>query len=196
MRTHDLTLATHRATRIGVGLATVLIALGAITTLRGGIGGLWMALIGWFVLEAGRAEERHVVTRDALGAATVGALMTCDPVTVDPRQSLAQVAAEIRGTARHTAYPVVVQQRAVGLLPLHALPATPHAEWDARTVAECMVAATSVPQLAPETPAADAVEALADASSGRALVVDASGRLVGILSLTDIARALAAGRPV
>jgi CBS domain-containing protein len=59
-----------------------------------------------------------------------------------------------------------------------------------------MVAATSVPQLAPETPAADAVEALADASSGRALVVDASGRLVGILSLTDIARALAAGRPV
>ncbi len=196
MRTRDLTRATHRATRIGAGLAALLIALGIIETLHGAIGGLWIALIGWFVLEAGRAEERHVVTRDVLGDATVGALMTRDPVTLDPGESLAQVAAEVRGTARHTAYPVVLDQRAVGLLPLHALAATPHAEWGERTVGECMVAATSVPRLAPDTPAAAAVEALASASSGRGLVVDAAGRLVGILSLTDIARALAAGRPV
>jgi CBS domain-containing protein len=59
-----------------------------------------------------------------------------------------------------------------------------------------MIPATGVPQLTAETPATDAVGALAGASSGRGLVVDATGRLVGILSLTDIARALAAGRPV
>jgi Zn-dependent protease/CBS domain-containing protein len=191
-RTRDLTLATHRATRIGAVLATLLIALGIVETLQGAIGGLWMALIGWFVLEAGRAEERHVVTRDVLAHVSVASLMTRDPVTVAPLESLAQVAADVGGSARHTAYPVVLGEHAVGLLPLHVLAATPHREWAARTVSECMIPADSVPRLAPATPASDAVEALAEGSSGRALVVDRDGSLVGILSLTDIARALAA----
>lgn len=195
-RTRDLTVATHRAARIGSVLATVLIALGILETLQGAFGGLWMALIGWFVLEAGRAEEHHVVTRDLLGQASVGLLMTRDPVTVEPSESLAQVAAEVRGTARHTAYPVVRAERVVGLLPLHVLAATPYGEWDARTVEECMIPAEAVPHLTPGTLASDAVEALAGASSGRGVVIDDRGRLVGILSLTDIARALAAGRPV
>ena len=59
-----------------------------------------------------------------------------------------------------------------------------------------MLPAASVPHLTPDTPAADAVTLLAGGASGRAVVVDDGGRLVGILSLTDVARALAAGRPV
>jgi CBS domain-containing protein len=58
-----------------------------------------------------------------------------------------------------------------------------------------MVPAEAVPQLTPETPAVDAAELLADRSAGRGVVLD-RGRLVGILSLSDVARALAAGRPV
>ena len=195
-RTRDLAVATHRASRIGSVLAAVLIGLGILETLQGAFGGLWMALIGWFVLEAGRAEEQHVVIRGLLGHTPVGLLMTREPVTVDPRDSLAQVADRVRGTARHTAYPVVSAGRVVGLLPLHALATTPHAEWDARTVEDCMLPAASVLHLTPGTPAADAVTLLAEGASGRAVVVDDDGRLVGIVSLTDIARALAAGRPV
>ena len=55
----------------------------------------------------------------------------------------------------------------------------PTPEWAARTVAECMVPAASVPHLAPGTPASDAVEVLAGGASGRAVVVDGDGRLVG-----------------
>jgi Zn-dependent protease/predicted transcriptional regulator len=195
-RTRDLTVATHRAARIGSVLATLLIVLGILETVQGAFGGLWLALIGWFVLEAGRAEEQHVVTRDVLGHASVGMLMTRDPITVDPRQSLAEVAAQVVGTARHTAYPVVAGGTVVGMLPLHALATTPHAEWGLRTVAERMVPAELVPHLTPETAAAGAVDTLNRGAAGRAVVVDAEGRLVGILSLSDVARALAAGRPV
>jgi len=194
-RTRDLATATHRATRVGSVLATCLIALGILETLQGAFGGLWLALIGWFVLEAGRAEEQHIATRDALHGATVGMLMTRNPTTVDARESLADVAEQVRGTARHTAYPVVAGGIVIGLLPLHTLATTAHAEWGSHAVEDVMVPAEAVPQLTPETPAVDAAELLADRSAGRGVVLD-RGRLVGILSLSDVARALAAGRPV
>jgi Zn-dependent protease len=72
-RTRDLAVATHRASRIGSVLAAMLIGLGLVETLQGAFGGLWVALIGWFVLAAGRAEEQHVLTRDLLGHTPVGA---------------------------------------------------------------------------------------------------------------------------
>jgi CBS domain-containing protein len=147
------------------------------------------------VLEAGRAEEQHIATRHALDDATVGSLMTRGPITLDPRQSLADVAEQVQGTARHTAYPVVAGDTLIGLLPLHALATTPHAEWRLHTVGERMIPAEAVPQFTPETTAADAVELLAGGSIGRGVVLR-RGRVVGILSLSDVARAVAAGWPV
>ncbi len=194
-RAGDLGVATRRATRLGSILAAGLIGLGILETLTGAFGGLWLALIGWFVLEAGRAEQQHVLAHDVLGHVDVSALMTAAPVCVEPWETLSQVAQDIRGTARHTAYPVVQGEAVVGLLPLHVLATTPHTQWPSRTVAECMIPADQVPQLAPDSPASEAVDLLAR-TIGRALVVDAAGRLVGILSLTDVARALAVRRAI
>jgi Zn-dependent protease len=194
-RTGDLTAATHRAARVGVVIATALIGLGIFETLFGGLGGLWLALIGWFVLEAGRSEERRVVTKDALADVTVGRLMTRRPVTVDARSTLADVAAMLQGTARHTAYPVLDGDAIRGLFPLHVLAETPPSEWARRTVGECLIPVRLVPHFAATTPALEAAEELAQGGSGRALIVE-DGALVGILSLSDIARALAFGRPV
>ncbi len=104
-RGHDLTAATRRATRIGGALATLLIFLGVLETLAGVLSGLWLAVVGWFILEAGRAEERQIQTRHALEGATVATLMTRDPVILEAGQSLEEAAATLRGTARHTAYP-------------------------------------------------------------------------------------------
>ncbi len=195
-RTGNLATATHRATRIGTALATILIAIGIVETIAGAFGGLWLALIGWFVLEAGRAEEQQIVTEDVLGHASIGMLMTRDVVTVAPGQSLAAFAAEVQGTARHTAYPVLDGERVVGLLPLHVLTTTPYREWETCAVAEAMLPAADVIFLSPNALASDAVDLLSRGSVGRGVVVDERGRMVGILSLTDIARALATGRPV
>ena len=194
-RTGDLTTATHRAARVGVVIASVLLGLGIFETLRGGLDGLWLALIGWFVLEAGRSEERRVMMHDALADVTVGMLMTRRPVTVDARSTLAEVARMLQGTARHTAYPVVDGPTIRGLLPLRVLAETPPSEWARRTVDECLIPARLVPRFSPTTPADEAVAELAEGAIGRALIVEA-GALVGILSMSDIARALAVGRPV
>ena len=194
-RTRDLTTATHRAARVGIVIASGLLGIGILETLRGGLDGLWLALIGWFVLEAGRSEERRVMTHEALAHVTVGMLMTRQPVTVDARSTLAEVAGMLQGTARHTAYPVVDGTAIRGLLPLHVLAETPPSDWTRHTVGDCMIPERLVPRFSAATSAAEAAEELAQGTSGRALIVE-DDALVGILSLSDIARALAFGRPV
>jgi Zn-dependent protease len=194
-RAGDLATATHRAARIGVVIAGAMLVFGALATLLGGPGGLWLVLVGWFVLEAGRSEERRVMTHEALDHVTVGALMTRRPVTVATRSTLADVAAMLQGTPRHTAYPVVDGRAIRGLLPLHVLAQTPPAEWSLRRVDEYLIPADAVPRFSPATPAGEAADELARGACGRALIVE-GGELVGILSLSDIARALAFGRAV
>jgi Zn-dependent protease/CBS domain-containing protein len=197
-RSGNLTSATHRATRIGGILSALMIGAGLVTVLYGGLGGLWLALIGWFVLEAGRAEERDIVLHDALRATTVASLMTLDPSTVDVEESLDEMAARLQGTPRHTAYPVIdAAGGVVGLIPLTALADVPHAEWAIWTVDDCMTPAEEVVHLSPSTPAGAALDLLVESGPGRAVVID-SDRLVGILSLTDLARAVAehAGYPL
>ncbi len=193
--TRNLTTATHTAARVGVVIAAALIGCGILVTLRVGLGGLWLVLIGWFVLEAGRSEEQRVMTHDALAGVTVGMLMTRQVVTVDARSTLADVAEMLNGTARHTAYPVVDGETIRGLLPLHVLAQAPPGDWALRRVDECLVPLDEIPCFSATMPAAEAAEEIVERASGRALIFDAGG-LVGILCLSDIARALAFGKPV
>jgi Zn-dependent protease len=194
-RSGDFAAATHRATRVGGVLATAIIALGLVETLAGGYEGIWLAVIGWFILEAGRAEEQRVDTRDALAGVSVGMLMTRSPATVGAGQTLAEVADAIAGTPRHTAYPVVDDGAVIGLFPLKALAQTGGEGLWSRPVRDYVVSAGRVPAFSPDTPAMEALDELVASRAGRGIVLE-GGRLVGILSTTDLVRALALGRPV
>ncbi len=191
-RSGDLPAATRRAARVSGVLAAILIGFGILEVLGGGVAGLWLAVIGWFVLEAGRAEERHVTTQEALGNLNVEQLMTVDPISVDASSSLAVVAAQLHGTSRHTSYPVVDDGVVVGLFPLRAFIDTAPSDWGLRTVRQSMIPADRVPVFAGSMPVVEAAGALTAAPVGRGLVFE-QGELVGILSLTDVARALAMG---
>jgi CBS domain-containing protein len=69
----------------------------------------------------------------------------------------------------------------------------PRAEWDERTVRDCMLPLDEVTVLSESDALTDAaVELSEDGGIGRALVVDGT-RLVGFLSVTDLARALELG---
>ncbi len=58
-----------------------------------------------------------------------------------------------------------------------------------------VVRADDVPCFSPDTRAMAALDELVASGVGRGIVLD-RGRLVGIISMTDLARALALGRPV
>jgi Zn-dependent protease len=74
----DRAMAT--SAQVGVVFGWVLVGVGALGWLVGlGFGGLWTALIGWFVISAARAEQSVAQSRLAFGDVRVRDVMTSDP---------------------------------------------------------------------------------------------------------------------
>ena len=190
----DFAWATRVAAGIGRGFGYLFIAGGvALFFWANTTSGLWLAFIGWFLLGAATSEARYLAVRDALGGLRVRDLMIRDPVTVGPRQTIGELMDDVVWTHRHTTYPVVDDGRAVGLLPFRCIAQVPRREWDDRTVSDCMLERDQVPLLSEDEPLEQALIDLGD-GVGRGLVVDGE-RLVGLLSITDLVRALEAAPP-
>jgi Zn-dependent protease/CBS domain-containing protein len=193
----DLGWATRLAAEIGMGFGYLFIALGVLMFIvEGSFSGAWLAFIGWFLLQAATAEARYVATEQALAGLHVRDLMVRNPVVVDPDTTVGRFMDEVASTRRFTTYPVVERSgRPIGLLAFSSVTAVPRSDWDTRRVRETMVPLDEVPLL---TEGASAVDALADLLSrpgaNRGLVVS-NGHLDGLLSITDLARALEARRP-
>jgi Zn-dependent protease len=194
----ELGWATRVAADIGRGFGYLFIALGVLMFIvEGSFSGAWLAFIGWFLLQAATAEARYVATEQALAGLKARDLMVRKPVTVDPDLTVGRFMDEIASSRRFTTYPVVDRSgRAIGLLAFSSVAAVPRSEWDARRVRESMIPLEQVPLLAEGTRAVDALAELSSRpGADRGLVVD-NGHLEGLLSITDLARALEARRPL
>jgi Zn-dependent protease/CBS domain-containing protein len=190
----DFRSATQLSANIGRGFGFFFIALGLLLFFTGAvIQGIWMAFIGWFLLMAASAEARYLAVRDALGGMRVGDLMVRDPATVPPSLTLGQFMDDVVWNRRYTTYPVVEgDDRPLGLLPFRKVAEVPRSEWDARPVRECMIPRDDALVVSTRDELVEVLPELGE-GVGRALVVEGD-RLVGFLSITDVARALEIGR--
>jgi Zn-dependent protease/predicted transcriptional regulator len=189
----DFAWATRIASTIGRGFGYLFIAGGvALFFWANEVSGLWLAFIGWFLLGAATAEARHLAVRDALDGLRVRDLMVRDPVTVTPDLTLADLYDRVIWSHRYTTYPVVEDGRVVGLLPFRSVAQVPRSEWAGKRVRDCMLSLDSVPQVRADDPAAEALAELSN-GVGRGLVLEDGNRLAGLLSITDVVRALEVG---
>lgn len=193
-RTGDLRRATRISATTGRILAMGLIGLGVLMALSlSVVSGIWLAVIGWFVLQAAGAEGRYV-EMEARRAMRVRDMMTTDLVAVDPDETLAGVGARI---ARHdglAAFPVIDNGRVVGILTTADMDAVPREAWEYHRVADHMTDRDHVPTLAADDVLDTAVAALASSHLQRAFILDGE-RLVGLLSIADVARELGVAPP-
>jgi Zn-dependent protease/CBS domain-containing protein len=183
--------ATRVAAGVGVAFGYLLVGAGLMLVFfTPMLGGIWLALIGWFIAVTAQAEAQQVLAREALGGASVGGLMSRDPVTVRPGTSLGEFMDTIARGTRFTSYPVVEGERALGLLRFQDVVRSARDEWDTRSVEQCMQPLERVPTLSAATPGADALSELTANEPHRALVLDERGGLVGVLSIRDLMRAI------
>jgi Zn-dependent protease len=190
----DYAWATRVASEIGVGFGYLFIALGLVMFIfQGSFSGAWLAFIGWYLLQGARAEARYVATEQALGGLRVRDLMVRNPVTVDADSTIGRFMDDVAWSHRFTTYPVLDGDRPVGLLAFAAVAAVPRPEWDNRRVRDTMIPLDEVPRLTEDETAVDALAELSAPNANRGLVVD-NGHLAGLLSITDLARALEVGR--
>lgn len=188
----DFAWSTRIAARAGRGFGYLLIAVGlTLLVLTGSWGGIWFAFIGWFLVQAATAEARHASLREAFGDLHVSDVMTRHPEVVRANASLTQFMDQVAHTHRYTTYPVVDDGHVLGLLPFNQVAAVPRREWGTSTVYGSMLTLDQAPIVREDEELMDALDQLTESRLDRALVLDGD-RLVGLLSISDISRLLAA----
>jgi Zn-dependent protease len=188
----DRDRATATAGRLGRAFGWGFVALGALAFLEGLIDGLFLALVGGFLIIAGGAEARASEVAHALGDRTAADLMSTPAVSLPATLTVAD-AIEL-GFARYlfSAFPVTDPAgRAIGIVTLRDVQAMPAPQ---RAITTLGALAHRDPELRVE-PSHSAFAVLADPvfrRVGRAVVIDSAGRPIGLVSITDIERRLRA----
>ena len=187
-RSGDAQRATLAAAYGGRGLGYLLVVLGLLSVWStGSLAGMWLALVGWFVLASVQQEVRAARAQQALAGLAVRDVMSA-PVALEPDLSIAALADLLRQVPSHTLYPVVEHGRLVGLLLLARAGHVPLERRSEVTVRDVMEPPESVVTIGPDLDVADAVGPLMK-EPGRAAVVDPDGVLLGMVSASDVARA-------
>jgi Zn-dependent protease/CBS domain-containing protein len=182
--------ATYMASRVGVGFAFALMALGFLQILRGAvIGGFWFIIIGMFLRGAADASYSQMALREALARLPVRDIMAREVVTVPPEATVAQLA-DAFWAHRVTSFPVVDAGTVRGIASVQQVHAVPAEQRTVRRVSELMWPLTDDLIVGPDDSAFDALGKASRNQVGRLAVLKDS-RLVGYLSLKDITHVLA-----
>jgi Zn-dependent protease len=196
--TGDHVRATRWASNAGRAFAWLLIATGFAMALgvrvpffgSGLGGGLWLALIGWFLNNAAVASYRQLLVRESLLDVPVARLMTTEQGSVASDLSVRRLVDEhlLRGDQR--AFTVVDGGRLVGLVCLKDVHRLAREEWDRQSVGDIMTSAADVATVGPDDDGLAALNALNRRNVNQVPVVD-SGRVIGIVRREDVLRWLA-----
>jgi Zn-dependent protease/predicted transcriptional regulator len=187
----DRAWAAVAASRAGRALGMVLIAVGlAEFFLSTAVGGLWLALVGWFVLGAAGAELRSARLGAQLAGVRVGDVMTPFPDTAPPDLSVAEFVDRHLFAHRHSTFPLAEHGRPVGLVTLNRVRTLTPEERYRTSLAQIACPMSDVPVASPGEPLTELIPRLNRGDDGRALVLDDDGHLIGIVSPADVTRAI------
>ncbi|GGM58117.1 Zn-dependent protease/CBS domain-containing protein [Halarchaeum rubridurum] len=177
-RTRPYARATQLAAEVGKAVAVILGILGL-------FGNLLLIAIAFFIYIGASSESQRTVMNAAFEGVTVADVMTdaADVKTVHPDDTVTDLT-ERMFEERHTGYPVVQDGRVVGVVTLGDAREVEPVERDAYTVGDVMT--RDVRTTTPDAEAMDALERIQDEGIGRLIVVDDDGRLLGLVSRTDL----------
>jgi Zn-dependent protease len=199
-RTGDRERAERAAGRSGQILGVLLIGLGWIAFLRGALGGLWLALIGLFVMSVANVERRQATLTTALEGLRASDAMSTPVETAPQWITVRQFIEGPAMTARHSALPLLdFEGHPSGLLDLRRLTKIPEPRRESMRLRDAATPLEQCTTCTPDDLLEDAFKKLKPLAGMRILVID-GGRLVGIITERDIMRLtrrhqLGRGRP-
>ena len=185
-KTGDADRSTRLAAKTGQVVAFAFIALGIYRFFAGeGIGGLWIAFIGWFLLQAARDSYVQVGLTHALEGVRVADVMARDCPTVDGWLNLQNfVEHELLRTGRRC-FVVVEKGEMTGLVTPHEIKQVDRAKWPFMTLHDVMRPIGDVRSVAPDTSLKSALE-LMSRDDVNQLPVVSNGHVEGMLSRAQV----------
>jgi len=153
--------------------------------------GLWLAFIGWFLLNAAQESVVQVSIRSVLTGLAAEDVMTRDCPTVSGRMSLAELVREHVLTTGRRCFLVAEGDRLEGLVTLHQIKAVPQARWADASVAGAMTPLAKVRLVAPDTPILEVLQVM-EGEDINQVPVAKGGRIVGMITREHVLRVLSA----
>jgi Zn-dependent protease len=188
-RYRDRIRAIEVSARAGSFLGMGLIALGAFQVLSGVIFGLWLVLVGWFVMGAA-AAERQSAAGGRLAGRVARDIMRTPPAVAPSWWTVADLVTELRrGYAGQVVFPLVdLDGRPRTLLWLREIQRVPVRDRDTTPLREAARSRVSALTVGPDTPVPELLQPMR-AHGGIAVVVD-DERVVGTISQAELAAAV------
>lgn len=187
----DRVRATTAAAMVGTVGGFVLVGIGMLELLAGGaLGGIWLALVGWFITVAARQQRDQVKRRSDLGDMRVADAMTSDPLVVPASSTVADVIERHVRAVNFSSFPIGDPYgRIVGMTTVERMARLPRASWSSMPVTTGAASAAEIVWCGQDEPLAQAAGRMESSADRRVLVAE-NGHLVGILTPSDVARAV------
>ena len=191
--TRNADRATRWAAQIGqtVAFAIILLGLFQFFTERGNFGGLWLAFIGWFMLDAARTSYVQVGLTAELRGRTVADIRDRSVPTVEPYLSLQDFVDEFLLRRGLRGYVVVHDDQIIGLITPHEVKAVERDLWPQTSVQAVMRPLAKLRTVSPDTSALQALQMMGRDDINQLPVVT-DGHLEGLFSRTHVVRFLQA----
>ncbi len=137
-RTGSLIRATNIAATVGQVLGWALIAFGLLQVLAGNLGGLWLALIGWFLSSSAEASRQQLTMREQLKGVRVTEAVRTRPESIGPDTNIVELVNEVFRREQRRAVPVCSDDRVLGIVTITDVREVPQEKWSQTPVREIM----------------------------------------------------------
>jgi Zn-dependent protease len=190
----DRNRATRLSARVGQGFSYLLIGLGLFLAFSSDVAsGLWLIVLGWFLGQAARGAVVATAFSERIEGVTARDLMEADPVAVPGATTALAAQDEFFLRYRFPWFPVIDDTRHVlGLLVESSVDGALASGRPTLPVGELLEPGTDA-RVDRDTPLESLLGSEPLRRFGALMVVDADGRLCGVVTLDRVRRALAAG---
>ena len=188
--TNDMDRATRHASRVGQGVAFIFIGGGLLASLvYKDIGGLWIAFIGWFLLEGAQTYFVQAQLATTLSDLRVADVMARECGTVEAGTTLERFVHDqlVRFVGR--CFAVRQDDHVIGLITPDDVKRVERERWPHTTVAQAMRSLQSLHPIAPDTTAGEAL-AMMGRENVKQVPVVSNGHLEGVVSLSYLVQLL------
>jgi Zn-dependent protease/predicted transcriptional regulator len=153
--------STMLASRVGQTVALLFIAIGIFQFFAGaGFGGLWIAFIGWFLMQAAGASYASVSLTAGLRGVSVNDVMDRDCVTVDGNTNLQHFVEDYLLRTGRRCFVVEQNGEMAGIVTPHEIKGVERARWPYTTLNDIMRPLDQVHTVTPSTPVMTALETM------------------------------------
>lgn len=172
-----------QAVAYGLILIGVTLAFG----LRQFMGGLWLGVLGWYLLSAAQSSRRQSAMREILGRLCVSDVMRAPRSLMGPETLVSTAINEhLLKTGERTFY-VSDKGRFLGWVTMQELKRVPQDDWSLTTLRDVLIPPERLPRVSPPDTLVQAFEKL-DEEHVKQIPVMEGDSLVGVLSHEDMLR--------